>query len=175
VSGAKPVGSLTAEETKKLCEDSKAYFERTVASAMTSFQCQGMAFSAGAGDACRQTYAKCMASPPPSTGGSQLGIELECSSPKLDPRCANVTVEELTTCLRDIANVYKSVASKLPVCTEAEARPLVSQLEQPPSSCLALQQKGCPAFGSASSSGGTQGDPPPPPPDPQPLDAGTGG
>jgi hypothetical protein len=171
VPGAKPVGSLTEEEKKQLCEDSRAYLERALASVETSFRCQGQAFGRAQGSACQQAYASCMQNPPPPNGSAPSGLGFNCSNTNVDPRCASVTVEEFSTCLRDVANLFKSVASKLPACSEAEVLPLMTQLQQPPSSCQALQQKGCPIFGSTMSSGPT----PVPPTDPPVYDAGAGG
>lgn len=175
VQGSKPVGSLTADEAKKLCEDTKAYLQRSLSEAEVRIKCQSQAISAGMGDPCRQAFARCMASPPPS-GGAPFGVEWSCANPMIDARCKDVTVEELSACLRDVAEVYKGLTGRLPACTTEEARSLEQQFRGStnPASCQAVAAKGCPFLQGTTSGGGDDG--PDTPSDPPPtLDAGAGG
>ncbi len=119
----KTMGELTDVEKKQLCEDFKAFQKkmRPTDDEMLRMTCQAKAAMASMGDttstdnaalhaSCKKELDACIAKKEP-----MQEPELDCSNPQFLGKmseCKQVTIAEMTDCVRDMAGVMKKMAGE---------------------------------------------------------------
>lgn len=147
VPSSQKLGSLSAEDTTKLCADVKAY-ATSLSSQLKAVSCKtsgllGAAFADAKTDsqaqsACKTAYDKCIAAP------AQTSTDT-CTPP---PATCMATVGELTACFNDIPGYISSASNAIPSCATLKLSDLMTTTDptaslKEPASCTSYQAK-CP-------------------------------
>jgi hypothetical protein len=150
VPASTPLGSLTPDQLTQVCSDVKKYVDGTLASVLTTYECQSFALIAAAtaaSDAAAVTACKA------SVASCDVGSGTTTDTCTASPATCTATVGEATTCLNDLGKAVQATASSLPSCdgiTVAKATAAVTALASDggggltdPPSCTKLDRE-CP-------------------------------